>query len=156
MQNPDFLVARETTIAASPARVRDYLRNLHSWEGWSPWQELDPAMSQTYTGPQEGVGASMSWEGNKKAGAGSMRVVTDQDDLVEVDIEFRQPFPAKNRSHFRLLPAAHDSEKTLVRWEMTGKQNLIMKVMFIVFRMKKSISQDFDRGLAKLKQQLES
>ncbi|WP_237242557.1 SRPBCC family protein [Rothia nasimurium] len=142
------LLTRSTVIDAPVDRVRALIEDLHAWESWSPWQELDPAMQQTYSGAERGVGAKMAWAGNKKAGEGRMTVVTVQDDLVEVDIEFIKPWAAQNRSHFKLQQVG---EGTAVSWSMSGEQNLMMKVMFKVFNMQKRIGADFERGLARLK-----
>lgn len=143
-----FAIARTATIAASPEVVFALIQDLHEWEAWSPWQEIDPNMDQTYSGPDAGVGAEMEWSGNKDAGQGRMTVVTAEPDLVEIDIEFIKPFPAKNRSHFTI---AGRPDGTEVRWTMTGTQNFLMKVMFTVFKMEQSIGADFERGLARLK-----
>lgn len=142
------LLTRSTVIDAPVDQVRALIEDLHAWEGWSPWQELDPAMQQAYSGAECGVGAKMAWVGNKKAGEGRMTVVTVQDDLVEVDIEFVKPWAAQNRSHFKLQPTEGG---TAVAWSMSGEQNLMMKVMFKVFNMQKRIGADFERGLARLK-----
>lgn len=142
------LLTRSTVIDAPVDQVRALIEDLHAWESWSPWQELDPAMQQTYSGAERGIGAKMAWVGNKKAGEGRMTVVTVQDDLVEVDIEFIKPWAAKNRSHFKLQQVG---EGTAVSWSMSGEQNLMMKVMFKVFNMQKRIGTDFERGLARLK-----
>ncbi|WP_326502602.1 SRPBCC family protein [Rothia nasimurium] len=142
------LLTRSTVIDAPVEQVRALIEDLHAWESWSPWQGLDPTMQQTYSGAEHGVGAKMAWAGNKKAGEGRMTVVTVQDNLVEIDIEFIKPWVAKNRSHFKLQPIEGG---TAVAWSMSGEQNLMMKVMFKVFNMQKRIGSDFERGLARLK-----
>ncbi|HIY94724.1 MAG TPA: SRPBCC family protein [Candidatus Rothia avicola] len=141
-------LTRSTVIDAPVDQVRVLIEDLHAWESWSPWQELDPAMQQTYSGAERGIGAKMAWAGNKKAGEGRMTVVTVEDNLVEVDIEFIKPWAAQNCSHFKLQPTEGG---TAVAWSMSGEQNLIMKAMFKVFNMQKRISADFERGLARLK-----
>ncbi|MGH1978319.1 SRPBCC family protein [Rothia sp. L_38] len=141
-------LTRSTVIDAPLERVRSLLEDLHAWENWSPWQEQDPAMQQTYSGAERGVGAKMAWAGNKKAGEGRMTVVTAEDNLVEVDIEFIKPWAAQNRSHFKLQPTEGG---TAVAWSMSGEQNLMMKAMFKVFNMQKRIGADFECGLARLK-----
>lgn len=148
-----FAITRSTTINAPAAEIQPLIADLHEWEHWSPWQEADPNMSQTYSGPSTGVGAHMRWSGNKKAGEGRMTVVTADPTLVEVDLQFIKPFAATNRSHFRLDEA---DGSTTVHWTMTGEQNLFMKVMFRLMNMEKQIGKDFDRGLAKLKARAEA
>lgn len=149
----DFSISRSITIAAPASEVFAHLQDLHRWEAWSPWQELDPNMTQTYSGADAGVGAVMEWEGDKNADAGRMTVVTADPELVEIDIAFIKPFKTTNRSHFAL---SETDNNTTVTWTMTGKQNLLMKVMFKVMKMEKSIGADFERGLSRLKTVVEA
>ena len=69
-----FEVTRSTSIAADPARVHALVNDFHEWQKWSPWEDVDPDLQRTYTGPDAGVGAHYAWSGNKKAGAGSMEI----------------------------------------------------------------------------------
>ena len=143
-----LLASRATVISAPIATVQALIADLHAWERWSPWQEIDPNMTQTYSGAETGVGQQMDWEGDKNAGSGRMTLVGDEPERVDIDIEFIKPFKAKNRSTFEL---AEIDGATHVTWNMTGKQGIFMKALFAVMRMEKSIGADFERGLAKLK-----
>ena len=51
-------------------RVHALVNDFHEWQQWSPWEDLDPQMRRTYSGPDAGVGAAYAWEGNRKAGQG--------------------------------------------------------------------------------------
>lgn len=55
------LLTRSTVMDAPVDQVRALIEDLHAWESWSPWQELDPAMQQTYSGAERGIGAKMAW-----------------------------------------------------------------------------------------------
>ena len=70
-----FTVERSTTIDAPAAAVFARLVDFHRWGEWSPWEDIDPAMSRTFSGAESGVGAVYEWSGNKKAGAGRMEVL---------------------------------------------------------------------------------
>jgi hypothetical protein len=72
---------------------------------------------------------------------------------VDVRLEFLKPFKATNFVHFDLTPSAAGTD---VLWTMTGKQNLLMKILYPLLRMEKKLGADFDRGLAGLKQNVES
>lgn len=144
----DFSVSYERVISAPIDSVQEQINDLHQWENWSPWQLLDPDMDQQYFGADRGVGAKMTWTGNKQAGAGSMEVITDQPGLVEVDLKFLKPFKAENRSHFYLTSVSEG--ETRVKWELTGKQNFLMKIMFRLFKMEKNLQNDFAKGLNRL------
>lgn len=60
-----FSLSRETTADAPPAAVHAVLEDFHRWRDWSPWEERDPDLRRTFTGPERGVGAHYEWEGNK-------------------------------------------------------------------------------------------
>ena len=71
-----FGIARSATIRADPARVHALVDDFHRWTSWSPWEELDPALRRTYSGPDSGVGAHYAWAGNRRAGRGSMVITS--------------------------------------------------------------------------------
>ena len=52
-----YRVSRSATIAADPALVHRLVDDLREWPSWSPWEDLDPALERTYSGPGSGVGA---------------------------------------------------------------------------------------------------
>ena len=58
-------------------RIVDFRR----WPAWSPWEDVDPDLRRTYSGPDSGVGAAYAWEGNRKAGKGRMEIVDVADDV---------------------------------------------------------------------------
>ena len=159
MADKNFHIRRETTIAASPERIRALLDYFHAWPSWSPWEGLDPAMERTYAGPPSGVGAVYAWRGNSKAGEGRMEIVDSQPHSLGVDLLFAAPMKAHNRVDFTLTPVATSGDasgRTHVEWAMTGPQNFVMRLMSKVYSMEKMIGPDLEKGLAKLKQVAES
>ena len=48
------------------------LEDFKAWPHWSPWEKLDPSAKKAYEGPDKGVGAKYSWQGNSKVGSGRM------------------------------------------------------------------------------------
>lgn len=141
-----FSLTRDAVIGADPATVHALIDDLHAWKQWSPWEERDPDLKRTYSGPDKGVGAHYAWSGNKKVGAGSMEITGSTAEQVDIDLEFVEPFKASNKTAFRLTPA---DGGTRVEWTMTGERNLFMTVMGKLF-FDKAIAKDFDQGLAKL------
>lgn len=71
----EFTVTRAIEIHATPERVRSLIEDFRRWTEWSPWEGLDPELKRTYTGAARGLGAAYAWEGNKKAGSGTMEIV---------------------------------------------------------------------------------
>ncbi|WP_072805545.1 SRPBCC family protein [Rhodococcoides yunnanense] len=148
-----FLVERKTVISASPDKIHELLDNFHHWRSWSPWEDADPDLKRTYTGPDAGVGAAYSWSGNRKAGAGNMTITESKPgQLVQLTLVFTKPFKATNVTTFTIDPGASGSEVT---WAMTGKNNLLFSLVGKIFPMDKVVGKDFEKGLAQLKTQAE-
>ncbi|MGB8337762.1 MAG: SRPBCC family protein, partial [Burkholderiales bacterium] len=52
---PDsFRVERATIINAPPEKVFPIINDFHAWEGWSPWEKLDPNVKRSYDGAGSG------------------------------------------------------------------------------------------------------
>ncbi|MGW5312509.1 SRPBCC family protein [Nocardia thailandica] len=149
----DFEVLRQTTVAAEPARVRALIDDFRRWRSWSPWEDADPNLARTYTGPESGVGAHYTWRGNRKAGAGSMEILTETDREIGIRLSFEKPFAAVNSVTFTLDPVPQGSR---VSWRMTGTRGGLFGLVGRVLPMDRLIGKDFERGLARLKSVAES
>ncbi|MFD4457130.1 SRPBCC family protein [Nocardia sp. NPDC058480] len=149
----NFEVSRHTVIAAEPARIHALIDNFHQWRQWSPWEDADPQLARTYTGPESGIGARYAWRGNRKAGAGVMEIKADAEREIGVELSFEKPFKATNFVTFTLAPVAGGTE---VAWRMTGTHSGLMGVLGKVFPIDNLIGKDFDKGLARLKTIAES
>jgi hypothetical protein len=144
-----FEVTRSTSIQADPARVHDLVDDFHEWTAWSPWEDLDPNLSRTYTGPSSGVGAHYAWRGNRKAGEGSMEITGSAPDRVEIELAFMKPMRNTQQVEFTLTPAGGGTDVT---WRMAGAhEGLMMNLFSKVMSMDKLIGKDFEKGLARLK-----
>jgi carbon monoxide dehydrogenase subunit G len=149
LQPEDFSLARSEKVNATPAQVFAQINDFHNWEHWSPWAKIDPTMQTTYEGPAAGKGASYSWNGNKKVGAGKMTMTESRPpQLIHINLEFFRPFQATNQTEFALKP---EGQGTTVTWTMTGKRNFFLKAFSLFVSMEKMVGPDFEKGLAQLK-----
>lgn len=147
---PDtYTVERTTTVNAPADKVYAQIVDFHNWRNWSPWDDLDPDMQRSYSGPDAGVGAGYSWSGNRKAGEGTMEI-TDavEPSSVQIALEFLKPFKSSSTTTFNLKPQGKATEVT---WTMTGPKTLMTRVMGVFKSMDKMIGPDFEKGLAQLK-----
>jgi uncharacterized protein YndB with AHSA1/START domain len=72
---PDsFEVRRSVTINAPPQAVFALINDYRQWTAWSPWENKDPGMKRSYSGPQSGKGAIYAWDGNGDVGKGRMTI----------------------------------------------------------------------------------
>lgn len=148
-----FEVVRKTTIDGPPERIHALLDDFHQWSKWSPWEDVDPNLQRTYTGPDSGVGARYAWKGNRKAGEGNMEITASSPDRIEVRLAFLKPMAATNRVEFLVTPAGSGTEVT---WRMTGEQTGVWGVVGKVFPMDRMVGRDFVKGLTRLKAVVEN
>lgn len=149
----EYVVERSITVASDPAPVHALINDFHEWTAWSPWEDIDPHLDRSYSGADEGVGAHYSWSGNKKAGQGSMEIVSSEPDAIGVRLEFHKPFKATNNVTFTLAPVVDGTEVT---WTMSGVQTGLMALIGKVVPMDKFAGKDFEKGLSRLKVAAES
>lgn len=143
-----YTVERSRTIQASADDIRPLLTNFRNWRVWSPWEDVDKDLHRAYSGTHAGVGAHYAWDGNRKAGAGSMEIVGLDEDEVEIKLEFLKPFKASNTTTFLLRPSGGDS--TEVTWRMVGPRPLVMRLLGPLMNPEKMVGGDFEKGLARL------
>lgn len=148
-QPDDFQLTRETRIAASRDKIFAHVNDLHAWDAWSPWAKLDPNAKNSFAGPAAGVGAAMSWSGNKKVGEGRMTITESQaTELIGLRLDFVKPFQATNTAEFAFRAEGH---QTRVTWSMAGKSNFFFKIFGLLVNCEQMAGKDFEKGLANLK-----
>ena len=143
-----YSVERSITVNAPSHRVHGMVDDFHNWPLWSPWEELDPDLQRTYTGPEKGVGAHYAWTGNRKAGEGSMEIKGSTPEGIDITVEFLKPFHAINQTRLSFEPSGSGTE---VRWVMTGEHKGLMGVFGRMMSMDRLIGKDFEKGLTRLK-----
>jgi uncharacterized protein YndB with AHSA1/START domain len=145
----EFEVKREATIPADRSAVYALLVDFHRWREWSPWEDLDPDLDRTYSGPDAGTGAVYEWSGNRKAGAGRMEI-TDavEPSMVQIALQFLKPFKSNNTTTFELVER---NGATNVSWRMVGPKTFMTRVMGIFTSMDKVVGKDFEKGLDRLR-----
>jgi uncharacterized protein YndB with AHSA1/START domain len=141
-------VSRSARIQATPDRIFPLIDDLRQWERWSPWEELDPNMTHTYSGAERGLGAVHEWKGNRKAGQGRMEITSvDPPRSIDVDLTFIKPFKSNNTTRFEL---AESGPETTLTWSMVSPVTVMSRIAGIFMNLEKRIGNDFDRGIAKL------
>ena len=149
LQPADFRVSRSLAMAAPPAAAFAQVNDFHKYDAWSPWVKLDPKAKISYEGPDAGVGAKFNWAGNSDVGKGSMTIVESKpDEQIRLDLEFVEPMAGKCDTLFTFKP---EGEKTIVTWNMAGKNNFIQKAMSLFMNCDKIVGDQFEIGLNNMK-----
>lgn len=149
-RKPDsFRIERSAGMIASPDTVFALVNDFHRWEGWSPWEGIDPTMRRSYSGPASGKGAVYEWEGSKKVGKGRMEITEAvAASRIVIKLDFLKPFEAHNTTEITFASA---DDITLVTWTMYGPQPFMSKLFTLFMNMDAMVGKDFEKGLASLK-----
>jgi hypothetical protein len=150
----EFRIERSLTVSAPDEVVFEFINDFHHWALWSPWEKLDPDMKKEFSGAESGPGAVYSWTGNDDVGSGRMTITgSDPSRQVEIDLQFLEPWEARNETHFTIAPSGEGVELT---WTMVGHSDFAGKAMGLFMDMDALVGKDFERGLGALKQLAEA
>jgi hypothetical protein len=154
MQPNEFRIARSLVINASADAVYNYVNEPKKMETWSPWSKLDPNAKMTYSGPEYGIGAAVTWFGNNEMGEGTETIIdTIPNEVVKTRLDFIRPMQATHTGEF-IIKQKNDTQVE-VTWVMSGTHNFIAKAMSIVFNCDAIVGANFEEGLNNLKTILE-
>lgn len=146
---PDtFRVQRAMTINAPADKLVGILTDLRRGAEWSPYEKKDPAMKKTFSGPANGPGAKLAWDGNSDVGAGSLTVADVTPSKVTLNLAMTRPMNANNVVEYTFAPQGNTTTMT---WAMHGPMPLISKVICVFLNFDRMIGADMERGLKDLK-----
>ena len=146
-------VERSITIARPASLIYATVSSFQRYSTWSPWADRDPNMEQVIAGPRSGVGARMSWSGNKKVGTGSQVITAVIDNQsVSSDLDFGDM--GRSKAAFKLRPAGGATTK--VTWTLDSDMGAGPIGRFFGLAMDRMVGADFVRGLSKLKAVVEA
>lgn len=134
-------------MQAPPKTVFATVADFNTFEKWSPWAALDPAMKKEIKG--EGKGATYDWTGNDKVGQGRMTITNlVEPSKIDIKLEFKSPFESVAETGWNF---AADGQGTKATWWMTGHNNFMSKAFGLFMNMEEMIGKDYEKGLAALK-----
>jgi effector-binding domain-containing protein len=150
---PRHVVVKRFVIINRPASlVYATVNSFVLFPKWSPWQELDPSMSQTTQGPRDGVGAKLLWKGNDKVGSGTQLITASSaDQSVASDLDFGDMGAAKS-----LVTLTTEGNMTRTTWTVDVDMGANPIGHYFGLTMDSMLGKDFATGLAKLKNLVES
>lgn len=145
-------IARSIEIKRSPEMVFRYVNDLKNYNSWSPWYDLDPTAKYTIEGTGSGVCSVMKWESKvKEVGSGSLTYTeVVENKSIKHDLNFMENGVAKGAYAFEVAP-----EGTKFTWSFSFEAgaNPLLRIMGAF--VDDMVGKDFDKGLAKLKKNLE-
>ncbi|WP_193164543.1 SRPBCC family protein [Microbulbifer hainanensis] len=154
-----FLFPRQVTLERSvyitqpPEAVFPYVNDLHKFNQWSPWANLDPKTKYEFSGPSQGVGSAMSWRSeNPNVGSGSQKIVASEPySLVRTELNFGAQGMAGGEFH--LQP---QGSGTNVTWKFKSDMGAGPVARWMGLLVKRMVGQSYEQGLQNLKSVVES
>jgi uncharacterized protein YndB with AHSA1/START domain len=142
-----FAVQRSIEIGAPPEKVYDFVIDTREWKKWTIWNQRDPAMKITYSGPPFGMGAKWSWQ-SKTEGSGAVEFTHVEPNRL---IEYTLTFPDYKISSTGAISLEPVGKGTKVTWSTTGDAGPNPLKHYLAAMMDRIVGPDFEAGLANLK-----
>ena len=143
-----YSVARSIDIDAPPSKIYPLVASPRAWKQWSAWNQRDPAMEITYSGPEAGSGAQWKWH-SKSEGDGEMTLTSAEPDRR---IGYKLFFPDFNSTAAGTISFDPVSQTTTrVTWANEGELGNNPMMRWMGLAMDKMVGNDFAAGLANLK-----
>jgi len=147
MLSPAFTVTRSVIVNAPPEKVYGFVADPRGWQQWSVWNQRDPSMAITYSGPASGAGAAWSWQSGSE-GDGKMTITSvEPGRRVAFDLEIAG-VDARSRGELRFTP---EGDRTRVSWTMDGNMGGNPLYRWFAYFAEQLMGPDFEGGLANLK-----
>ena len=145
-----FEIERSISIEAQPKRVYSLLTDFHGWRLWSPWEQLDPAMTRIFAGKAKGRGAVYEWAGDARVGSVRLEILDALlDSRVVMRLDLKGPFGGGG--NFAVYALERENGLTNVTWKVIGKKPYPLKLLGVFRDVDRMIARDCERGLVNLK-----
>jgi uncharacterized protein YndB with AHSA1/START domain len=145
--SPEFKAVRNTTVNAPAEKVYALIADPREWKRWAVWNQRDPAMAITYSGPPSGNGAVWEWK-SKSEGDGKMTFSAAEPGKR---VAYELYFPDFGTTSTGALELASEGSGTRVTWIMNGNMGSNPIYRWMALFMDRMIGPDFEAGLANLK-----
>jgi effector-binding domain-containing protein len=151
----ELVVERSIIINGRREVVHEQMTHFRNWQNWIPWpdQEENPAtdLKVDYSGVDGQPGSTYHWVG-KKTGEGSVTNKSVDGNRMDFSMKFIKPFESNPEGWIITEDAGNGQTKAT--WAFKSYSGYPMNAMNLV--MKGFLENDFDKGLNKLKNLVES
>jgi len=146
-----YSAQRSATINAPVEKVFPLVANHKEWKRWSIWNQRDPNMLMTYSGPEMAAGSKWSWKSKSEGNGGMEFSAVEPNKRVGYILTMEDMTPATGDLKFTTEGTA-----TKVSWDINGNAGMNPVFRWFGLFMDKMIGPDFEAGLNNLKKLAES
>ena len=148
----EYDVERSIVIEAPADQIFEPVSNLQQWPGWTVWNPTRyPGLNYEYEGPMSGVGSKSSWD-HPETGKGRMEITKAS---ASAGIEYTLNFEGFEPSYGRLVLSESEGV-TKVTMGMKGSMGNNPIARYMGLMMDDWVGADYERGLARLRETVES
>ena len=148
-----YRVERTVVMRAKADAVYAYVNTLKHWPDWTAWTTNKyPDMKYSFSGPESGVGATYTWEG-QSSGSGTLKLIrAEPGQRLDYELNFEH---GKHVSTGAIV-VEPEGESIKVTWFNEGSLgwNPVSRIFGLL--MDRMMGPDFEEGLRKLQQRFES
>ncbi len=144
-------VVASIEVDAPLATVFALANDFHRASLWLPWIETDPNVRIVYSGPDRGVGATITWDG-LVVGTGT-QVITDSVPFAHIATTINPGGPGEAKSWFDFVDTGRS---TYLDWSFEVDYGYNIVGRFAALLLTDIIRRDYEHGLASLKDIAES
>lgn len=145
LQPAEFEVSRTRVINAPIDKAYNSIRDLTTWEQWSPWVMHEPETKITYAATVSEEGSWYEWDG-KFIGAGRLQHESlSTNRKIKQKIRFTRPMQSESDVYWTF---EEDAQGTKVTWGMKGRMPFFFRWMNA--KMDTWVGNDYSIGLALL------
>ncbi|MFC2137892.1 GyrI-like domain-containing protein [Bacteroidota bacterium] len=145
---PNKIHVERTKLIDAPVHiVFNQVNDLHKWDKWSPWNQIDTAMEKIYFGEKRGEGAGFEWKSeHPNVGNGKMLITSSVLlDSVKTEMDFGDQGTAIAYHVFNETDSG-----TNVKWSFDTELGGNPIAKFMGLMMDKWIGADYEKGLINL------
>jgi carbon monoxide dehydrogenase subunit G len=146
----DFRVERSIEIDAPPEVVFDQVDSLPKWAAWSPWIARDPSIENEFTGPEAGVGSTVTWTSEKSGNGTQTITLSERPKRIEMKLDFGEM--GQPNADWAFAPSG---DGVVVTWGLSGTAAGPLGGYFAKM-MDGWVGADYEDGLARLKEVAEA
>ena len=149
----DTHMERTTVIDASPEKIFAQINSFERFNEWSPWAKIDPDTEYSYSGPESGVGARMSWKSeDPNVGNGAQEII---ESVPSSKLTNKMEFEGMTGEASATFMLEEEGGSTKVTWTYDAK-DVSGVFRFFLMGIDGMLGPQYESGLADLKSMVEN
>ena len=146
-----YSAQRSMAINAPAEKVFPLIANQKEWKRWSVWNQRDPNMELSYSGPESAAGSKWAWKSKSEGNGGMEWSAVEANKRVGYILTMEGMTPSTGD-----LFVVPEGAGTKVTWTMKGDAGMNPMFRWFGLFMDKMVGPDFDAGLKNLKKLAEA